>query len=238
MSEPIYLVLPKSRRLVADMPPDEQPVNRLTAAGPAALSGAELIALILQTPDALDLAQDIINTAGGLHQLARCTAAELAAGYDLDATQAARIVAASEFGLRALTPPAEERYHIKGVDDAAAFLVPSMSLLEKEELRVLVLDGRHRVTSMITAYVGNVGQLAFRPAEIFRPAIQQGATAIILAHNHPSGRPEPSGEDLTTTKQLYDLGRELGIDVLDHLVIGHGSYTSIREWSANQGGDQ
>jgi len=114
-------------------------------------------------------------------------------------------------------------------EDAARILAPEMEPLVQEQLRVLLLDTKNRIVGQHLVYQGNVNSIQIRPAEVFREAILEGAPRVILAHNHPGGDPEPSAEDIQITGLLMESGRILGVEVLDHIIVGYGSYVSLRE---------
>jgi len=178
--------------------------------------------------DLRDLARQILEACGGLAGLARASARDLAGIPGVGPDRAARIRAAVALGRQIWLPPAEEPPVVRQAEDAYRLLA-DMAHLEQETLRAILLDIRERVLAIPTIYVGNVGSFLVRPAEVFREAIRRNAVSLILAHNHPSGDPEPSPEDVAMTRDLIAAGRLLGIRVLDHLIIGRGRYTSLRE---------
>ncbi|MCS6963416.1 DNA repair protein RadC [Thermoflexus sp.] len=215
-----------------DLPESERPRERLIQHGPAILSAAELLAILLRTgrrgENALYLAHRLLQNCGGLAGLARTPAHELARIPGVGLAKAAQIQAALELGRRVAAATPEERPPVRSAHDAY-LLLADMADLEQETLRVLLLDTRGRVLAIPTIYVGNVNTTLVRPAEIFREAIRRNAVSLIIAHNHPSGDPAPSPEDIALTRDLVAAGRLLGIGVLDHLIIGRGRYTSLRE---------
>jgi len=215
-----------------DLPEGERPRERLLQHGPAALSAAELLAILLRTgrrgESALHLAHRVLQVCGGLAGLARTPAHELARIPGVGLAKAAQIQAALELGRRVAAATPGERPQVRCAHDAY-LLLADMADLEQETLRVLLLDTRGRVLAIPTLYVGNVNTTLVRPAEIFREAVRRNAVSIIVAHNHPSGDPTPSPEDIALTRDLVAAGRLLGIGVLDHLIIGQGRYVSLRE---------
>jgi DNA repair protein RadC len=217
------------RRYVRDMPNEERPLYRLQSHGAQAVSTAELIASVLQTHDALDLATDMLNHFGSLSGLARATIVELRQFDGVGEAQAGRLKAALELGRRAVTAPPEERPRITSPADAANLLMADMMLLEQEHLRVILLDTRSGVIAAPTLYIGSLNSSVVRIGELFRAAIRANAAAIIVAHNHPSGDPSPSPEDVNVTRQLVQAGKLVDIDVLDHVVIGYQRYVSLKE---------
>ena len=208
------------RPKVRDLPVRERPVNRLREVGPSALSTTEVLAALLQTPDALDQARELLTRFEGLPGLVRA---------GIGPAQAARLKAALECGRRLLLSTTEERFAVRSPADAAQLLMAEMSHLEQEHFRVILLDTRNRVINHITLYVGSLNASHIRVGEVFRDAVRQNAAAIIAVHNHPSGDPTPSPEDVEVTRQLVEAGRMLNVELLDHLVIGQQRYVSLRE---------
>lgn len=215
-----------------DLPESERPRERLIQHGPGVLSTAELLAILLRTgrrgENALHLAHRVLQTCGGLAGLARTPTHELARIPGIGLAKAAQIQAALELGRRVAAATPGERPQVRSAHDAY-LLLADMADLEQETLRVLLLDTRGRVLAIPTIYVGNVNTTLVRPAEIFREAIRRNAVSMIIAHNHPSGDSTPSPEDIALTRDLVAAGQLLGIRVLDHLIIGRGQYTSLRE---------
>jgi DNA repair protein RadC len=211
------------------MPLEEQPRYRLNRCGPGALSNAELLALILGSSDALDIALTLLLKFGSLHRLARTHEAQLMRIYGIGQAQAARLMAVLELSRRLQEPAAEEQCYVRSPADGANLLLPDMRFLDQEELRVILLDTRNGVLGIPTIYRGSLNTSVVRIGEIFRPAIEAPAAAIIIAHNHPSGVCDPSPEDVRVTKECVQAGKLLGIDVLDHIIIGDGRFASLKE---------
>jgi DNA repair protein RadC len=219
----------ENRRYVRDMAVADQPMVRQQQYGGDALSTAELIANVLQTHDALDLAIDMLATFGDLPSLARASAAQLCGFKGVGEAQAVRLKAALALGKRLFAQTTGNVQRISSPADAANLLMAEMQHLEQEHLRVILLDTRNRVIGVRTLYIGSVNTSVIRIAEVFRSAIAENAPAIIVAHNHPSGDPSPSPEDVSVTRSIVDAGRTLSIDVLDHIVIGSGRFVSLKE---------
>lgn len=219
------------RRYVRDMPVGERPLTRLQENGAAALSTAEILASIVQTHDALDLATDMLNFFGSLAGLGRATIAELCRFDGVGESQAARIKAALELGRRMVSEPQDERPRVASPADAANLVMLEMMSLEQEHLRVLLLDTRNRVLGSPTVYIGSLNTSVVRVGELFRAAIRANAASVIVIHNHPSGDPSPSPEDVNVTRQLVRAGKLVDIEVLDHVVIGYQRYVSLKERS-------
>jgi len=219
----------RKRRLIRDMTWDQQPIGRLQLRGPRSLSDAELLALMLGTPDALDLAQDILDRIGGLKNLTRHTLPELMEIEGIGKQLAGRLRAVAEVGRRLTSWTYKEAMQVSSPADAANLLMNEMADLEVEHLRVIVLGARNQVLEVPTIYVGSVNSALVRVGEVFRPAVKRNALSIIVVHNHPSGDPLPSPEDVVLTRQMVKAGKALDIELLDHVVIGRGRYISLRE---------
>ncbi len=220
-------------RSVRDLPAAERPRERLALRGPQGLSAAELIAIVWGTGaagrSATDLAQDALARHDGLGGLARASDAELATIPGIGEAKAARLAAAFELGRRSVSDWPVGRWTIRSPGDVAGRLVLQMGRLEREELRVLMLNAKNVVLRVSTVYVGNVSSSLVRVGELFRDAVRLDATGVILVHNHPSGDPTPSPDDLHLTAEAIAAGRLLDVDVLDHLVIGHDAWVSLRD---------
>jgi DNA repair protein RadC len=219
--------------MMRDLPADERPRERLAHAGANALSTAELLAIILRTgvsgENVLDVAHRLLSKYGGLAGLGRASLNELCAEKGLGMAKAAQLKAALELGRRLLLSSPDERPQVKCPADAANLLMGEMGLLEQEHMRVMLLDTRNRVQGINTVYQGSLNTTMVRVGELFRDAIRGNSAAIIVAHNHPSGDPTPSPEDVAVTQQIVAAGKLLDIDVLDHLVIGHQRFISLKE---------
>jgi len=215
---------------VRELPESEHPVNRLQKYGPGALSNTELLALLLGNAQQLDAASRLLASFEGLAGVAKATPAELEQQPGIGAVIAVRIKAAFELGRRLIIERNfADRPQVFKPQDAANLLIPEMSLLDQEQLRVMLLDSKHHVLAVQTIYVGSVHTVMVRVSEIFRDAIRRNCPAIIVAHNHPSGDPTPSPEDVTLTKEIAEAGKLMDIQVVDHLIIGSGHYVSMKE---------
>lgn len=219
--------------MIKDLPPNERPRERLANRGANALSNAELLAIILRVgmkgENVLNLATRLLARYNGLPGLARASFAELCAEKGLSLAKTAQLKAALELGRRLVVSAPEERLVVKSPADAANLLMLEMGLLEQEHLRTLLLDTRNRVLATPTIYVGSLNTSFIRVSELFREAIRSNCAAIIVAHNHPSGDPTPSPEDVRVTEQIVRAGQLLDIEVLDHLIIGQQRYVSLKE---------
>ena len=178
---------------------------------------------------AVDLAAEALAKHDGLTGLARATDLELAEVPGVGSARAGQLLAAFELGRRQLADWPTGRWTIRGPADIAERLILQMGRLEREELRVVMLDTKHHVVRVATVYQGNVSASLVRIGELFRDAVRLNAAAVILVHNHPSGDPTPSPDDLHLTAEALAAGRLLDIALLDHLVIGHDAYVSLRD---------
>jgi DNA repair protein RadC len=218
--------------LIRDLPSADRPRERLRDYGAAALSTPELLAILLRTgsskESAIHQAERIIKTFEGLAGLRRAPFGELRNMHGLGEAKAAQILAALELGVRLGRISPDERPVIKSPEDTANVLMSEMSLLDQEEVRVLQLDTRNHLIGISPLYKGSAHTTQVRMGEMFRDAVRLNATAIVVAHNHPSGDPTPSPVDVQMTKMLRESGRLLDIDVIDHIVFGGGRYISMR----------
>jgi DNA repair protein RadC len=221
------------RLLIKDIPSRERPRERLREKGASSLSSAELLAIILRTgvasESALDLAARLLSRFGGLEGLARASFGELCTEHGLGEAKVAQLKSALELGRRLLSSQPDERTVVKCPQDIANLLQAEMGFLEQEELRVVLLNTKNQVMGMPAIYRGSVNTSLVRVSELFREAIRQNCPALIVVHNHPSGDPSPSPEDIQVTRQAVEAGKLLNIEVLDHLIIARQSYVSLKE---------
>jgi DNA repair protein RadC len=166
---------------------------------------------------------------GDLTGLIQASTTELRAFKGIGEVKALKIKAALELGRRLTTYSGEQPLSIASPADAANLLIPEMAFLEQEHLRLLLLNARHQVLSSPTVYVGSLNTAVVRVGELFRAALRENASAIILAHNHPSGVPEPSPDDVHVTRQIVEAGQLLNVEVLDHIIVGGQRYESLKE---------
>ena len=223
-----YVKAPRRILTIKELPNSEQPVNRLHFYGPAALSTAELLAILLGNAHQLQDASALLAAFDGLTGVARAPVVELQQQPGVGATTAARIKAAFELGRRLLVSH-DDKVQIRSPADAANLVMGEMSLLEQEHLRTILLDTKNHVLAIPTIYIGSVNTTMIRVSELFREAIRRNCPAIIMLHNHPSGDPTPSPEDVMVTKQAVEAGKLLDIELLDSLVIGANRYVSMKE---------
>ena len=218
---------------ITDLAADERPRERLIQNGAQSLNTAELLAILLRVgvpgENAVQVGQRLLQQFGGLGGLHRASYEEVRAQHGIGEAKAAALKAAIELGRRLSLQAPEERPSINSPGDAAALVQYEMSALEQEHLRVILLDTRNQVLDIVELYRGSLNASPVRIAELFKPAIRRNAAALILVHNHPSGDPTPSADDIALTKAVREAGRLLDIDLLDHLVIGQGRYVSMKE---------
>jgi DNA repair protein RadC len=201
--------------------------DRLLHAGPGALADDELLALVLGGRQPLPAARALLD-AHGIGRLGSLLGAELAEAPGVGPRRAAAVAAAFELARRSSARWPLPGWRVRTPADVAERLVPEMRHLDREELLVCLLNTRNVVLARSTIYVGNLAGSPVRVGEVYREAIRRQAAAVIVAHNHPSGDPSPSGDDLRITADLADAGRLLDIELLDHLVIGHDRWVSLR----------
>jgi len=219
---------------IAETPLADRPRERLFQHGPAALTTAELLAILLGTGgpgrSATELGAGLLVDAGaGVGALARRTPAELARTPGVGPAKAARVAAALELGRRLQEESRGERHRIRSPGDVYRWFAPRLADLPAEEFHVLALDSQSAVLRDLLVTRGILNSSLVHPREVFRGAIAEAAAGIILAHNHPSGDPTPSADDRAVTRQLVEAGRILDLPVYDHVVVGQGRYVSFSE---------
>ncbi|MEE8345871.1 MAG: DNA repair protein RadC [Dehalococcoidia bacterium] len=221
------------RPLIRDLPVSERPRERLRQWGASALSNAELLAIILRTGAAgenvVAQATRLLSRFNGLPGLARASVGELSSEHAVGEAKAAQMLAAMELGRRLLATQPDERPFVRSPQDIANLLLADMALLEQEHLRVVLLNTRNQVLAVPEVYKGTVNTTQVRVSDLFRDAVREGCPAVIVVHNHPSGDPTPSADDVSMTRQLREAGSLLNIDVLDHIVLARNGFVSLRE---------
>lgn len=219
--------------MIRDMPTGERPRERLREHGPSSLSNAELIAILLRTgiagENVVNMAVRMLSHFDGLPGLARANYSEICSLKGISEAKACQLMAAFELGRRFVSLHPEDRPVINCPQDVANLLSAEMSLLAQEHLKVVLLNTKNHVTSVSEIYIGNVNSSVVRPSEVFRPAIRDNSKSIIVVHNHPSGDPTPSPEDVSITRQLREAGDLLDIEVLDHIIIAGQGHVSLKE---------
>ena len=214
--------------ILKTMPLREQPAYRITQ-NANACNITELMAAVIGGQKQIEISQALLaRFDGDIRRLFHAHPSELAKVKGINQATAIRIKAALNLGLR-LSQPGDERTSINSPADAAALVQSEMSLLDKEHLRTILLDRRNRVLEIVEIYQGSVNSSQIRVGEIFQAAIGRHASAIVVIHNHPSGDPTPSPDDVTVTRAIVQAGKLLDIELLDHLVIGQGKWVSLKE---------
>lgn len=218
---------------ITDLDLTERPRERLAKHGAQVLSNAELLAILLRVgvpgENAVQVGNRLLHELGGLQGIHRASYEEVCAQHGIGIAKAAQIKAAIELGRRLAVEVPEEKPTIHSPSDAANLIQYEMGALEQEELRVILLDIRNHVDRILTIYKGTLNSSHVRVGELFKQAVRSNAAAIIVAHNHPSGDPTPSPDDIALTKAIVQAGKLLDVDVLDHLVIGKGQFVSLKE---------
>ncbi len=218
---------------IMELPASERPRERMRTLGPQALSTVELLAIILRVgvggENVLHLAERLLSHFGSLSGLARANFEELVAIRGMGPAKTAQLLAGFELGRRLLAAAPDERPQVRCPEDVANLLMLEMSTLRQEQFRIVLLDTKNRVLAIPTVYIGNINTSIVRAAEVFREAVTRNCAALIAVHNHPSGDPAPSPEDVMVTRHLVEAGKLLDIEVLDHIIIGRGRYTSLKE---------
>ncbi|MHB8087109.1 MAG: RadC family protein [Anaerolineaceae bacterium] len=218
---------------ITDLSTDERPRERLEKSGPEALSKAELLAILLRVGvtglNSVQLAQKILDDLGGLAGIQKASFAQVCNIHGVGPAKAAQIKAAIELGIRLKKENPDLSTAVNSPEDAAELVMYDMQGLVQENLWVVLLDTRNRKIGVDKVYVGSLNASIVRVGELFRGALQRNAAGIIMAHNHPSGDPAPSPEDVTLTRAAIQAGKLLDVEVLDHLVIGQNNFVSMKE---------
>ena len=215
------------------MAPHDRPREKLERLGPSGLGDNELLALVigsgLKGQDALDVANRVLAETGGVHALPRTTAGRLRGVRGVGRCRAAQIRAAVELGRRSLTHGTDDRVPLATPRQLAELLLPSFGSHPVEQFGIVMLDTRHRVILTKIVSVGSLDATIVHPREVFREAASASAAAIVLFHNHPSGDPTPSPDDVLLTTRMITAGEIMGIAVLDHVILAEQRYCSLVE---------
>jgi DNA repair protein RadC len=213
--------------------PHDRPREKLERVGASGLGDNELLAIVLghgaPRAGALELANAVLAAVGGLHGLARAPLDQLRAVPNIGGARAAQLVAAIEAGRRTLLRGRRERIQIASPRQIAELLIPQFGTKAVEHFGVMLLDTKHRIMRISIVSIGSLDASVAHPREVFREATMAGAAAIVLFHNHPSGDPAPSEDDIALTKRLAAAGDLMGITVLDHVIIAEARFHSMRE---------
>lgn len=226
-------VTPLVNMKIHDVHEADRPRERFIRQGAKSLSNQELIAILLGTgtkkESVLTVANRVLINFEKLHNLKHATLEEMTDIKGIGEAKAVLILAAIELGRRLATKEVEERFTIRSPEDAATFLMQDMTSLQQEHFVVLFLNVKNQVLHRQTIFVGSLNASIVHPREIFREAVKRSAASIICAHNHPSGVPTPSPEDIDVTSRLYEAGKIVGVDLLDHVIIGDHQFISMKE---------
>lgn len=218
---------------IGDLATEDRPRERLAQVGADALNSAELLAILLRTglegENAVRLGERILTQHGGLVGLLKMSYSDLCSVKGIGPAKAAQLKAAVELGRRIAAANPAERPTISSPADAASLLMFEMRALDQEVVKVLLLDTRNRLIDKVEVYRGSLNTSMIRVGELFREAIKQNAASIIVAHNHPSGDPSPSPDDVAVTRMMVEAGKLLDISVHDHIVIGQNRFVSLKE---------
>jgi DNA repair protein RadC len=232
-ADPPTLLLNRYSPTIKELPTDERPRERLAKYGAHALSTAELIGVLIRTGNAersaVSLGEFLLAEFGNVKGIASATLDQLASVKGLGLAKAAEIQAAIEFGHRLALFTDDDRPAIGGPQDVANLIMPELRYIKKETLKSLLLDTKNRVIGIKTVSIGDLSSSIVHPREVFKDAVTASAASIIVAHNHPSGDPTPSREDVAVTKRLMEAGEIMGIELLDHIVVGDGNFVSLKE---------
>lgn len=216
-----------------DIPAGDRPRERLLRVGSEALSSAELISIILRTgvqgQTALSLANAVLQSFGGLRGIASACTQDLASQRGIGPAKAVQLKAAIELGRRAVMLEPTDLVQISGPRDVADLLMGEMRYLDKEHFKVVLLNAKHRVIDIVTVSVGCLDSSLVHPREVFKECLRRNSARVIMVHNHPSGDPTPSCDDIAITQRLASSGLILGIEVLDHIIVGDNRYSSLKE---------
>lgn len=218
---------------IMDLPENERPRERLFKYGPEVLSNIELLAIILRTgtkkENILNLCGKLMKDLGGLNGLINSSTDELMNVQGIGSAKAAQIMALSEISKRFKSYKSGEECKVMKPQDAANIVMEEMRYLKKEILKVIMLNTKNTVIKVKDVSIGSLNSSIVHPREVFNEAIKNSSFSIIICHNHPSGDPSPSNEDLNITKRLNECSKIIGIELLDHIIIGDGVYISLKE---------
>lgn len=216
-----------------ELAPNDRPREKLLTHGASALGDNELVALVLGSGcrhfDALAVANDLLAARGGLHGLSRSGADDLARAAGVGRAKSAQILAAVELGRRTLTHAPRERVQLLTPRDTVAYLMPAFGGKPVEQFGLVLLDTKYRVIRTTVLAIGTLNTTVVQPRDVFREATLGSAAAIVVFHNHPSGDPSPSPDDVELTRRLAAAGVLMGIDMVDHVILGDARYCSFKE---------
>jgi DNA repair protein RadC len=219
--------------MIRDFPQDERPRERFVQHGAQSLSNHELIAILLRTgtkdESVLQLSNRLLSHFEGLRNLKSATLEEITSIKGIGYAKAIQILTAVEIGRRVANLSFNERYVIRSPEDGANYMMNDMRFLSQEHFVCLYLNTKNQVLHKQTVFIGSLNASIVHPREVYKEALKRSAASIICLHNHPSGDPTPSREDIEVTKRLSECGKIIGIDLLDHLIIGENKFVSLKE---------
>jgi DNA repair protein RadC len=222
-----------SKLRIKDLPESERPREKLTKYGAEVLSNAELLAILLRTgtkdESAIDIAYKLLKHQEGIGFILENKAEELSSIHGIGPAKAAQLKAAVELGRRLATQTYKKEIFIRCSKDASNIVMEDMRYLKKECMKAILLNIKCGLVSIEEISVGSINSSIVHPREVFVPAIKKSCASLILVHNHPSGDPTPSQEDINITNRLIEGGKILGIEVVDHIIIGDGKYVSLKD---------
>lgn len=219
--------------MIKDVPKEDRPRERLLSLGSRYLSNQELLAILLvsgtKSESVMELANRVLMHFEGLNLLSDATIEELTAIRGIGPAKGVLILSAIELGKRMNQYKPNDRYIIRSPEDGAEFVMEEMRMLKQEHFVVLFLNTKNQIIHRQTIFIGSLNASIVHPREIFKEAVKRSAASIICAHNHPSGDPTPSQEDIHVTRRLVESGKMIGIELLDHLIIGDRKFVSLKE---------
>jgi DNA repair protein RadC len=219
--------------MIRDFPQNERPRERFVSNGPESLSNHELVAIMLRTgtsqESVLQLSNRLLSHFEGLRLLKSATLEEMTAIKGIGKAKAIQVLAAVEIGRRIANLTYDDRYVIRSPEDGAKYMMNDMRFLTQEHFVCLYLNTKNQVIHKQTVFIGSLNASIVHPREVYKEALKRSAASIICLHNHPSGDPAPSREDIEVTKRLVECGKIIGIELLDHLIIGENKFVSLKE---------
>ncbi len=219
---------------IKDLPEDERPREKLYKYGPKALSNTELLAIIIRTGNkentAIEISQKLlVGKKEGISFLSDTSLQEITKVKGIGECKAAQILAAVELGKRVMSSTYKDKMKVTSPSDIADMLMLDMAHLKKEHFKIVMLDTKNQIIGIEDISIGSLNSSIVHPREVYKEAIARSSASIILVHNHPSGDPTPSKEDIAITRRLAEGGDILGIKVLDHIIVGNNKYISLKE---------
>jgi len=220
---------------IKQLPAELRPRERLIQFGAGSLSNAELLAIVLGTgtkdKNTVQLSEKLLAHFQTLGSLGKSTVEELCDINGIGEVKATKVLAALELGRRLGIALPSERYSIDSPEDVARLLMSDMRYLDREHFKALILNTKHQVIRVIDVSIGSLNSSVVHPRELYKMVVRHSGAAVIVVHNHPSGDPTPSAEDIAITKRLLEAGNILGIELLDHIILGDGRFVSLKEYN-------